>query len=382
MSIVDIKEGNFVSGNFTSEQYSCTVQYHVFTDDHSDGPDIVRRNPTFRLGRRYSFGNDRNPAATLKTVAIKAARRYKDQNYDSGAYYKVDCSFDTKSGGGKDEGGDNGGGGGDSPDTDEPIDPDPTDFKTGQVPASIEFLFQTHREVVNRAKWLDTYAVDSSNATKLGIPNSFKTYHGGAFVGPICNSAFQPKVPAAEREVATPVIRITGNITLKELTRVFPEIAAVQGKINEKDYTLMGPKIGADQFTRTFPEHSLKITGISVGKLADDFDSALTSLSIEFAVAFDLHRINDLDEGFARLADTGSFSARALNRNPEVEVLRDERGAPLQNPVLLNGLGDILTKSKVTGSELSNDVIYNQWIDTESLIDYGGISFLKPNFLF
>ena len=217
---------------------------------------------------------------------------------------------------------------------------------------------------------------------KLGIPNSFKTYHGGAFVGPICNSAFQPKVPAAEREVATPVIRITGNITLKELTRVFPAIAVVQGKINSKDYMVMGPKIGPNQFKKAFPPHSLKISGGSVGKLSDDFDSAITSMSVEFAVNFDLHRINDLDEGFARLADAASFSQRVLNKNPEVEVLRDERGAPLQNPVLLNGLGDILTKSKKTGAKRSDDVIYNQWIDTESLVDFNVINFLKPNFLF
>ena len=79
----------------------------------------------------------------------------------------------------------------------------------------------------------------------------------------------------------------------------------------------------------------------------------------------------DLDEGFSIFGSDTSFNDRVNNRNPETEILRDERGAPLQNPVLLNGLGEVLPKgTSVTDARNKTTVFYNEFIDHKAEADF------------
>lgn len=367
MAITNIKEGAFLGGNFDREKYACTVEYQVYTDSHLDGPDTIRRNSFFRLGKRYSFGNDRNPSATLKSVSVKSNRRFKNSSNDSGGLWRVECSFDTEitpgdntegSGGGNNSGGDDPPEGGD----------DGGDVRDAYY---VQVLYQTKREIINRARWLQTWEQPDVGKAKP-TANSFSRYHGGKYIGPVCSSAFVPKVPAPEREVAYPVIRLGGTIVKGFLSDkgVFEQIASMPGKINNADFTVEGPPDGMDTFRKTFPKHVLKIGNVSIGKL-EQFGDLLVSCEVELIVDYDKHTIMDLDEGFSVLGQDTSFNDRVNNRNPETEILRDERGAPLQNPVLLNGLGEVLPKgTSVTDARNKTTVFYNEFIDHKAEADF------------
>ena len=379
MAITNIKESAFLSGTCDRENYACLVEYQVQTDSHLDGPDTIRRNPFFRLGKQYSFGNDRNPAATLKSISVKSGRRSNTSASSSGGLWRVECSFDTtKEKGKKPEGGDGGGGGDEPGTTDEPDVDDDTTFATPYL----EIVYQTKREIVNRAKWIRTVKVDSANNESKHDSNSFKLYHGGKFIGPVCSSAFVPKVPAPEKEIGFPVIRLSGNLTFAEVNANFESLASMVGKINATDFVIQGPPAGKGRFRRNFTKHALLISNVSVGRMERNSEFALVQTQVEFVVDYGLHLIKDLDEGYARLADQASFNDRVNNSNPETEVLRDERGAPLQNPVLLNAEGDVLRKSRVTGEKESKSVFYNYWIDAESERDFNNFAILKPGVLF
>jgi hypothetical protein len=379
MAITNIKEHAFLSGTFDRENYACSVEYQVYTDSHLDGPDTIRRNPFFRLGKQYSFGNDRNPAATLKSISVKGGRRTNAAASGSGGLWRVECSFDTtKEKGKKPEGGD--GGGGDEPGTTD--EPDTDDGGSTFATPYLEIVYQTKREIVNRAKWIRTVKVDSANNEAPHGSNSFDLYHGGKFIGPVCSSAFVPKVPAPEKEIGFPVIRLSGNLTFAEVNANFESLAAMVGKINATDFVIQGPPAGAGRFRRNFTKHALLISNVSVGRMERNAEFELVQTQVEFVVDYGLHLIKDLDEGYARLADQASFNDRVNNSNPETEVLRDERGAPLQNPVLLNAEGDVLRKSRVTGTKDSKSVFYNYWIDAESERDFNNFAILKPGVLF
>ena len=368
MAITDIKEGAFLSGNFDSKKYAVTVEYQVFTDSHKDGPDIIRRNSFFRLGKTYSFGNDRNPSARLKSVNVKSNRRLKNPSSEIACIWRVECSFDTETvtmlppeeggeprsnPGGDDppEGGEDGGG----------------DVKEYYV----QILYQTKREIINRARWLETWEQPDVGKAKPAA-NSFDRYHGGKYIGPVCSSAFVPKVPAPEREVAYPVIRLGGDIMKGFLSDLdhFEQIASMPGKINHADFTVIGPPDGRDTFKKTFPKHVLKVGNISIGKLEKN-GKLQTSCEVELIVDYDKHTIMDLDEGFSIFGSDTSFNDRINNRNCETEILRDERGAPLQNPVLLNGLGEVLPKgTSVTDARNKTTVFYNEFIDYKAEADF------------
>lgn len=377
MAITNIKEGAFLGGNFDREKYACTVEYQVHTDSHLDGPDTIRRNSFFRLGKRYSFGNDRNPSATLKSVSVKSNRRFKNSSSDSGGLWRVECSFDTEVTPGDNTEGSGGGSSG----GDDPPEVDTGDGSTFETPF-LEIIYQTRREIINRARWIRTVKVFPDNSEALEPSNSFNSYHGGSFVGPICSSAFVPKVPAHEKEIGFPVIRLGGNLSFREVNEHFESLAAMVGKINADEFTIQGPPAGKNRFTKKFTKHSLLISNVSVGKMEKDSEFELVQTQIEFVVDYGLHVIKDLDEGFARLADVLSFNDRVNNANPETEILRDERGAPLQNPVLLNAKGDLLRKGRRTGEKDANLVFYNYWIDAESERNFNDFAVLKPGVLF
>lgn len=374
MAITNIKEGAFLGGNFDSKKYAVTVEFQVFTDSHLDGPDTIRRNSFFRLGKTYSFGNDRNPSARLKSVNVKSNRRLKFSSSETVCLWRVECSFDTETvtmlppeeggeptsnPGGDDppEGGDDGG-----------------DVRDAYY---VQILYQTKREIINRARWLQTWEQPDVGKAKP-TANSFSRYHGGKYIGPVCSSAFVPKVPAPEREVAYPVIRLGGTILKGFLSDLdhFEQIASMPGKINNKKFTVKGPPDGMDTFKKTFPKHVLKIGNVSIGKLEQHGD-LLVSCEVELIVDYDKHTIMDLDEGFSVLAEKTSFNDRVNNRNPETEILRDERGAPLQNPVLLNGLGEVLPKgTSVTDARNKTTVFYNEFIDHKAEADFDKMDLL------
>lgn len=372
MAITNIKEHAFLSGTFDRENYACSVEYQVYTDSHLDGPDTIRRNPFFRLGKQYSFGNDRNPAATLKSISVKGGRRTNAAASGSGGLWRVECSFDTKSAPGEKS---EDGGGGKSGRDDPPDVPDDDD--RDMIPWYIQIVYQTKREVINRARWLNTWKQQLTGKPRPVTANSFNKYHGGKYIGPVCSSAFVPKVPAPEREVAYPVIRLGGDIFKGFVKDEFEQIASMPGKINHRAFEIKGPADGMDTFLYRFPKHTLKISNVSIGKL-DPMVGMRIPCEVEIIVDMNRHTIMDLDEGFSIFASDTSFNDRINNKNPETEVLRDERGAPLQNPVLLNGLGDVLPKGTLTTDERNlTDVFYNEFIDHGSEADFSSFDLLN-----
>ena len=376
MAITEIKESAFLSGNFERDTYSYLVEYQVYTDSHLDGPDTIRRDAFFRLGKKYSFGNDQNPSATLKSVNVKTGRRFKNTESATGGFWRVECSFDTKiAPGEKPEDGGGGSGGDDPPDV-------PDDDDDERIPRYVQIVYQTKREIINRAKWLKTWKQPLVGKARVETTNSFNKYHGGKYIGPVCSSAFVPKVPAPEREIAYPVIRLGGSIGKAFLRFEFDQVASMPGKINNKEFDIRGPADGFETFLYNFPKHTLKISNVSIGKL-DPIKGLFVPVEVEIIVDMNKHTIMDLDEGFSIFASDGSFNDRINNKNPETEILRDERGAPLQNPVLLNGLGEVLPKGTLTTDERNKqDVFYNEFIDYASEADFSTFDLLDPKILF
>lgn len=378
MAITEIKESAFLSGDFERDTYSYSVEYQVYTDSHLDGPDTIRRDAFFRLGKKYSFGNDRNPSATLKSVNVKTGRRFKNTESATGGFWRVECLFDTKIAPGErpEDGG--GGSGRDDP-------PDMPDFpETKPLPKYIQIVYQTKREIINRARWLNTWKQSPLGKPRVETTNSFNRYHGGKYIGPVCSSAFVPKVPAPEREVGYPVIRLGGGIWKGFVWQEFDQIASMPGKINDDDFTIEGPFEDhlPDRFRYEFPKHTLKISNVSIGKLDPDGPWTVPA-EVEIVVDMNRHTIMDLDEGFSIFASDTSFNDRVNNKNPETEILRDERGAPLQNPVLLNGLGEVLPKGTLTTDERNKqDVFYNEFIDHGSEVDFSTFDLLDGVTLF
>ena len=386
MAIYDIKESRFVSGNFSGSKYKMTVEYDVYTNSILDGPDTIRRDDTFRLGKEYSFGKDYNPKAFLVSVSVANQRKVNSGTEGSpNSYWKVQCEFETAGtiGGGGGDGGGGDGGGDDSPSEDEPEEGE--DIKSGFQEPYVEILFKGTSEVIERAKWIRTITVDQNLGTENLEPNnSFNKYHAGKFIGPVCSSAFVPKVPAPERTVVRPIIRLSGNVTAGEMLRWINEMSALTGCTNTEPYTIVGPRLDdplADQFRKPFDPFTLKIVNISVGKYKRNFNMDLTQVVIEFEVDYDLHYIWDLDQGYARLSDVGTFNTRAFNKNPEVELLRDERGSPLQEPVLLDGLGEVLRKSKATNGN-KDKMLYHAWADPLKSKDFNTFAILKPGAIY
>jgi len=334
VAVTEVIEHRFVGGNFTRETYSVEVEYQATTDQKNDGPDVVRRHSTFRLGKSYSFAGDRNAALILKTVSVALL--------SEGVRTKwlVSCSFESPDPSEAGEPGQGGGGGGDPGNKDQP----PNDGSpTLMDPPRLSIGFVTKSEPMMRAKyqWVEEY--DFNGFRRFLYVNQLGGPGGGPYVGPVCNSVSIPKVPQPEREVAYPIFKLEGWITIDELNAKKKQLMEAKGKLNALPYRVQSPPTAKKKrFSMDCPAYSLRVENVQIGDMTDFMPLDWVRISYEFAYNERLWFHREFDESIAIRPDPDTYNDRvAAGLNPELEIMRDERGTALPSPVPLDGKGEI-----------------------------------------
>lgn len=333
MAVTEVVEKRHVGGDFGQERFSVEVEYQATTDNKDDGPDVVRRHPIFRLGRGYTFGNDRNPSATLKNVSPVLLS-------DGGrTTWIVRCTFETTEPGESGEPGQDDINRGSDSSEDEPPFTDLIEMD----PPRLSIGFITKSEPMLRAKylWVETY--DFNGFRQLEYLDNLGGPGGGPYVGPVCNSVSIPKVPQPERELQYPVFKMEGYLRLGLIEFYEEELLNAKGKLNRGIYTLKSPKTKlGSSFEKVCGARTLRVENIQIGDIIQGNETNQVKVSYEFAFNDKqwLHR--EFDESIAIRPDPDTFNDRvAAGLNPELEIMRDERGTALPNPVPLDGKGEI-----------------------------------------
>lgn len=323
MAVSNIQEREFIDGEFNQEEFSYTVLYQC-TTDRNDGPDVVRRDPFFRIGKTYSFGNDSNPAARLESV------RPKLQSKDNRSQWLVTCMFSTKQ------------------EETEPDDPNrPSSTDQPQTPGdfeydSLELRFTRESELMTRAKWITT-GIQDNDGYREGIFDRLGDKLS-AYTGVPLNSALQPIEPQPMRSRTLTVFR--SNVKVSAGTWL-DDISALVGKINREPYEIKSP---ASVWKKTFPKHTLLLDDVSHQPInAENQGWVMFTLDFVydprghylFAPDIGTAVTNDREEPETLGTDSGRLPYdHAIADN--LETIRDETGAALAQPVKLDGKGGIL----------------------------------------
>lgn len=332
MAVSNIQEREFVGGSFNNKEFSYEVLYQCDTDN-KDGPDVVRRDPFFRIGKAYSFGNDRNPSARLQSVEpsfLSKGNRTK---------WLVACTYSTEQ---KE----------DSPDGDKPTSGN-NDFP--QMPGTedkrqtLEVRFLTETQPAYSAKWLDTGFIDDGDCpykpveefTKLGPTGKGVT----SYVGVPVNSALVPFDPVPTRTVPRSVVRCYIYDKFSFMKDVILGENAI-GKINDASYTINGP---GHQYKLEFATNTLRLISASVDP--HDYTDEWCWYSLEFLYNPCGHYLIIPDTGtmvendFVKETE-GTASGRLPYEtaiDAEHENVKDETGDPVSVPVRLDGRGKPLS---------------------------------------
>ena len=333
MAVIEVIEHRYVGGNFTRDTYSVEVEYQATTDAKNDGPDIVRRHPMFRLGKSYTFAGDRNASMILKTVSVALL--------SEGVRTKwlVSCTFESPE---PQEGGEpgSGTGGGDSGNSDQPPnDGDPTLLDPPRL--SIGFATKSHPMMRAKYKWVEE--LDFNGNVNYKYVNTLGGPGGGPYVGPVCNSVSIPKVPQPEREIAYPIFKLEGWLSLDEVNEKKKVLFAAKGKLNSLHYKIESPPTAKKKkFSMNCEPYTLRVENIQIGDMTDSMPLDMVRVSYEFAFKDDHWFHREFDESIAIRPDPDTYNDRvSAGLNPELEIMRDERGTALPNPVPLDGKGEI-----------------------------------------
>lgn len=225
MSVRTVEEYSFGSASFNRDAYSVTVTYQVTVDD-GDGPDVIRRDPFFRIGKSYSFRSDSNPAMTLSGLASVR------QDPGKRTRFFVDAVFTaTIVGGGG--GGDGGGGGGGSV----PIPPN-EDIPPNNPSHRMEIRTAFFRRRAEKAKFLGVYVQE------LGVRNKWSDKLAGVwdvYIGPPLNSNLKPVEPPPDYDESGFVIRQKGIWVKEAYNRKITEVKNLAGALNQNPVTLQNP---------------------------------------------------------------------------------------------------------------------------------------------
>jgi len=338
MAVSNIQEREFVGGSFNNKEYSYEVLYQCDTDN-KDGPDVVRRDPFFRIGKAYSFGNDRNPSARLQSVEpafLSKGNRTK---------WLVSCTFSTEQKEAQETDG-GGAGGGDKPTigtSDLPDIPGAEDKLQ-----TLELRFLTDTDVAYGAKWLDTGTIGASACPYAPEP-SFKLGPEGkeldGYIGVPVNSALVPFDPIPTRTIPQSVVRCYIYNNFGYMRDVILGEDAI-GKINDAPYTINGP---GNQYKLEFATNTLRLISASVDP--HDFTDEWAWYSLEFLYKPCGHYLIIPDTGtmvendFVKETE-GTASGRLPYEtaiDAEHENVKDETGDPVTVPVRLDGRGKPLT---------------------------------------
>jgi hypothetical protein len=336
MAVSNIQEREFVGGSFNNKEFSYEVLYQCDTDN-KDGPDVVRRDPFFRIGKAYSFGNDRNPSARLQSVDpsfLSKGNRTK---------WLVACTYSTE----QKEPSDSGGGGGNKPSGVADL-PEQPGFEDKLQTLEVRFLTDT--EPAYAAKWKDTGTIGASACPYAPEP-TFKLGPEGkeleAYIGIPVNSALVPFDPIPTRLVPNSVVRCYIYDNFSYMRDVILGEDAI-GKINNAAYTIKGP---GNQYELEFEKNTLRLISASVDP--HDYTADWCWYSLEFLYKPCGHYLiipdtgtmvkNDYEPETLGTADGRLPFDTAVDG--EHENVKDETGDPVTVPVRLDGRGKPLTGS-------------------------------------
>lgn len=348
MAIESIKEHSHISGSYTESKFQARVAFQVITTAKEDGSDTIRRHAQFRIGSGYSFGNDSNPAMQLRSVEPELKQKDGHRRI-----WLVECLYATPDPGEQsDPGQQPPGGSGTSdfpPTTDSPSSPANLDLPE----ESLEVVFMTKTELIDNAEFVETFFV--GNDGTRGVASEALGGEIAKKRGPILNSAFMPHVPAPEWETMYPVYRMTGTVSIKELTAAMRTLRGLGGAINGSLANIFSPRVKGDRLFVRCEKYTLKVVGIHIGRIEAGAAFARVGLGYELAYNEKTWLLDVLDEGMAVKADASGFNNRVSEGNiPETVTVRDERGGVTTQPVLLDGAGGINRNKRY--------VYYNKWI--------------------
>jgi len=338
MAVTNIVEKEFVSGSFTGSEYTYEVLYQCETDSQA-GPDTVRRDEAFRIGKEYSFGGESNPEAKLSDVRVNLLGR------DRRTTWLVSCTYSTS------QSSPSGGGGGGTPTSkDKPVNPETADkFQT------LEVRFFTESELAYGAKFIDVGTLGTPSAGGKGCPyvKFFDTLGPdksavSEYSGVPLNSALSPIDPIPSKLSPRLVVRCyiydTPHFLKDDMCSSFAP--SPLGKINKSAYTITAP---GSQYKLSFPARTLKLTSATVD--SHDYRDEMLWYSFEFLYNPCGHYLIIPDMGMKAVNDfepetAGTDDGRypfEQNIDGNTENIKDESGDPIMEPCRLDGRGSPLT---------------------------------------
>ena len=335
MAVTNIQEREFVGGSFSADEFSYEVVYQCDCDN-LDGPDVVRRNPFFRIGKSYSFGNDRNAQARLQSVAPTLLSK------DKRTKWLVRCTFSTaqKENEESEGGGDKPSGGG----------ADRPEIAGGEAKRqTLEVRFLTESGPAYAAMWESTGTIGASKDCPYIPEPSFKLGPTekslDKYVGIPLNSALAAIDPIPTRMIPASVIRTYTYNSFSYLKDTIIGKNAI-GKINKTDYTITAP---GNQYELTFEKDTLRLINAGVDAHDSEDDWAWYSMEFlykpcgHFLIIPDMGTMvkNDFEPATLGTAD-GRYPFE-IAVDPEHENIKDESGDPVSEPCRLDGRGKPIT---------------------------------------
>lgn len=343
MAVVSVTEKDYGQCSFDGKDYNYTATYFVETAS-TDGPDLVRKHSTFKLGNPYNFGADSNPEAKLQSVSVKR------HSPDSRTRWVVTCKYSTKM---PEREGDDGGG------------PPPPSGGTDDRPGkdleprreTFEIRFNVHTEDGYIMEWLGTGRTGSTKEDTCCewsreefihvVSNRFSGGGGtgdGAevrpmvsFIGPVHNSAGQPlDPPSVERYL--PVFRYS----LNDGWAAIADASKALGKVNSKEVIVKN--LNDDEIQKCAPGTLLFSSfGVEPTVSGDIFNW----VSYEFEYDECGHGVYVLDKGKSIFVEYEEVTTLGTDDGVRedivivngVEVMKDEAGDTVEEEVWFDGKG-------------------------------------------
>lgn len=337
MAIVSITEKNYKTVKSTDKSFEYDVEYIVVTDS-STGPEDIKRDPLFQIGRQYTFGVDSNPNAKLKSVSID---RMSD---DSRTHWIVKCNYSSETRAGK-PGGGGGGGGGDDP-FKPPKETRPT--ASNQRDETFEIRFTSVSEPMYYGRWLGTGQLQVDGETCCpwkddgfdGPSPKYPRAAGGTGVYAVCNSAGQPIDPPLSTNVVRPVFRYV--LEYPAASSFYQKVLAIAGKVNSDPIKIID--LDGTEIITANPG-TLRCTVSNVEPLPSWEAFAWVNFEFEYEACGHGQLVPDKGrmffiKGEDVISEGVDGGVRAdIVKIDGVEVARDEMGDPIEEEVWLDGRG-------------------------------------------
>lgn len=334
MAILSITERNYKTVKSDDKKLEYSVEYLVETDS-SAGPEEIRNDPLFKIGRRYSFGADSVVKAKLKSVSITRL------DVKSRTHWVVLCSFTDATNAGSDE---NPGPG------DDPYDP-PVDEKTPTTNTrwqTFEIRFSTYSVPMYIGKWLGTGRVSSSGeddccpwkAEERFTSPTPKFTLGPTAPTPIINSAGQPLDPPINRTLVKPVFRYVIYAVPSPL--MYEDLIKIIGKVNSDEVEVVDL---SGRNVVNAKAGTLKCTVANLEPLQGVDDFAWMNFEFEYdecghgELVPDKGRMLFIEHEDITTEGVAGGVRADIVKVDGVEVARDEVGDPIEEDIWLDGAG-------------------------------------------